>query len=132
MSPFQRTILAAVALTLPATAIAQSDAKQAVSVEVRVKSFSFTPSIIHLTAGTPVVLTLIDEKGGHNFSAPAFFAAANIAPEDRSKVTNGAVELTSGHTVTIRLVPSAGSFKLSCTHLMHGAFGMRGRIVVDS
>jgi len=118
-------------LAAPAAAQPQPDWSRAGNAEVVLKSFSFTPSTLALRAGVPVRLTIRDAKGGHNFAAPAFFAAARIAPEDRGKVHNGKIELDGGEAVTIRLVPAAGSYKLTCTHFMHSSFGMKGRIVVQ-
>lgn len=107
------------------------DYSQAAAVEVVLKSFSFTPETLHLRAGVPVRLTIRDEKGGHNFAAPQFFAKAKIAPEDAAKIRGGKIELEGGEAVTIRLVPAAGSYKLTCTHFLHTSFGMKGSIVVE-
>ena len=126
-------VLAAVAVTLAATSgSAQTpDYNRAAAVEIVLKSFSFTPAALHLRAGVPVRLTIRDEKGGHNFAAPQFFKAAKIAPEDAAKIRSGKIELKGGEAVTIRLVPAAGSYKLTCTHFLHTSFGMKGSIVVD-
>lgn len=107
------------------------DYSRSAAVEIVLKSFSFTPDTLHLRAGVPVRLTIRDEKGGHNFAAPAFFKGARIAPEDAGKVHGGKIELEGGEAVTIRLIPAAGSYKLTCTHFLHTSFGMKGTIVVD-
>ena len=128
------TLLAAVTLALVATAGSAQDPidfGRASAVEIVLTSFSFTPSALHLRAGVPVRLTIRDAKGGHNFAAPKFFAAARIAPEDAAKVRRGKIELEGGEAVTIRLVPAKGTYKLSCTHFLHTSFGMKGSIVVD-
>lgn len=126
-------LLASAALALAATqSSAQTpDYNRAVTAEIELKSFSFTPETLHLRAGVPVRLTIRDTKGGHNFAAPQFFAKARIAPEDAGKVHGGKIELAGGEAVTIRLVPAAGSYKLTCTHFLHTSFGMKGTIVVD-
>ena len=126
-------LLLAAGLTLGATASSAQtpDFSHAAAVEVVLKSFSFTPATLHLRAGAPVRLTIRDAKGGHNFAAPKFFAAARIAPEDASKIRGGKIELEGGEAVTIRLVPAAGTYKLTCTHFLHTSFGMKGSIVVD-
>ena len=125
--------LLAATLTLGATAgSAQTpDFNHAATVEIVLKSFSFTPDTLHLRAGVPVRLTIRDTKGGHNFAAPKFFAAARIASEDARRVRGGKIELESGDAVTIRLVPAPGTYKLTCTHFLHTSFGMKGSIVVD-
>ena len=126
-------LLFAVALALGATASSAQtpDFSHAAAVEIVLTSFSFTPDTIHLRAGAPVRLTIRDTKGGHNFAAAKFFAAAKIAPEDAAKIRGGKIELEGGEAVTIRLVPAKGTYKLSCTHFLHTSFGMKGAIVVD-
>ena len=126
-------LLLAAGLTLGATASSAQtpDFSHAAAVEVVLKSFSFTPATLHLRAGAPVRLTIRDAKGGHNFAAPKFFATARIAPEDARRVRGGKIELEGGEAVTIRLVPAAGTYKLTCTHFLHTSFGMKGSIVVD-
>ena len=127
-------LLAAATLALAATAgsaQAPTDFGRAAAVEIVLTSFSFTPDTLHLRAGVPVRLTIRDAKGGHNFAAPKFFAAARIAPEDVGKVRGGKIELEGGEAVTIRMVPAAGTYKLTCTHFLHTSFGMKGSIVVD-
>lgn len=128
-----RAALAVAALTLaiPVAGQDQVDWNAAAVTEVTLDSFSFTPKVVNLLAGTPTKLVLRNEKGGHSFSAPAFFASSRIAPEDREKIKNGKIEIDGGETVTIRLVPTAGTYKLTCTHFMHNTLGMSGKIVVQ-
>ena len=46
-------------------------------VEVRLVNFKFTPRTIVLDHGRPYVLRLVNvSSGGHDFTAPAFFAAS--------------------------------------------------------
>ena len=112
---------------LPASA--QPDWSRVPRVDVRLSSFDYDPDTIRLRAGQPVVLRLTNSGGGgHNFSAPAFFAAARVAG---GPVDNGAVEVGSRRTVDVRLTPAAGRYRLRCTHTLHSAFGMRGTIVVE-
>jgi plastocyanin len=105
---------------------------QAERVEVKLSSFDFTPSTLHLHSGRPVVLHLVNTaSGGHDFTAPAFFAAARLGPRERSLVGKGSVELRGEQSLDIALVPKAGTYPLKCSHAFHKAFGMTGRIVVD-
>jgi uncharacterized cupredoxin-like copper-binding protein len=98
-------------------------------VEVQLASFSFTPATLHLRGGEPIVLRLINGgRGGHNFSAPEFFAAAQPSG---ATIRSGAIEVPSNQTVEVRLLPQRGSYGLRCTHTLHTAFGMRGQIIVD-
>jgi plastocyanin len=120
-------------VALPAAAGGQApDWAHAQRVEVQLSSFEFTPSTLHLHAGRAVVLHLVNTgSGGHDFTAPEFFAAAQIRPEDRRAVGKGSVEVRSRQSVDIALVPKAGNYALKCSHAFHKTFGMAGRIVVD-
>lgn len=112
----------------PSTSAASSQ-----PVTVTLSNFDFTPSTIALVHGRAYALTLTNTAGGgHNFAAPAFFAAAKIDPADRARVANGTVEVAGGQSVTIHLtVPAAGRYKVRCTHTLHTMFGMKGAIVVS-
>jgi plastocyanin len=111
-------------------AISQGPAQ---SVTVELSSFKFTPSQLTLTHGRPYVIHFTNtSSGGHDFVAKEFFAAATIAPEDRSKVGKGEIELGGGESVDIHLVPnSPGTYKSHCSHFMHSSFGMTGTVVVQ-
>jgi plastocyanin len=118
-----RAFLLAILLAVPAPAAAQQ------TVEVRLSSFDFTPSTIRLRAGQPVVLHLVNSgNGGHNFSAPQFFAAAHAVS---GAVSRGTVEVAGHGSVDVRLTPARGRYRLKCTHTLHSTFGMRGEIVVE-
>jgi plastocyanin len=107
------------------------DWNSAAVAEVTLKSFDFDPDRLHLAAGKPLRLALRDVDGGHTFTAPEFFAAARIAPEDAAQVADGEVEMHQGEAVVLRLIPAAGRYKLVCTHTGHAALGMTGEIVVE-
>lgn len=120
-----RTLLA-LALLLPAPAFAQDTPQR---VEVRLSSFDFTPSTIHLTAGHQVTLHLVNTgNGGHNFAAPEFFAAAQGVS---GPVERGRVEVAGNQSADITLTPARGTYRLRCTHALHTSFGMTGEIVVE-
>jgi plastocyanin len=122
-----RLRLFAFLLALPCAATAQApDWAHAQRVEVKLSSFDFNPSALHLRDGRPVVLHLV-----HDFTAPAFFAAAAVRPQDRGLAEKGSVELRGHQSVDIALVPKAGAYPLKCSHAFHKTFGMSGRIVVD-
>ena len=121
--------LAASAL-VAAPAAAQPDWSNAARVEVKLASFSYTPSTIHLRAGQPVVLHLVNTaSGGHDFAAREFFAAATL--RNPGAVDRGRVDLGGHESRDIALVPRAGRYPLKCTHTFHKMFGMTGEIVVD-
>lgn len=103
------------------------------TVSVQLSSFRFTPATIRLRQGQAYDLHLENlSPGGHDFAAGEFFAAARIAAADRAKLSGGKVALGGRESVDLHLVaPRAGTYKVRCTHFMHGAFGMTGQIVVQ-
>jgi uncharacterized cupredoxin-like copper-binding protein len=105
---------------------------EAETVTVRLSSFAFTPSLLHLRSGVPVRLHLVnDSAGGHNVSAPALFLLASAFPNG-APPAGGKVELGPGQSQDLLLVPRApGTYKLECTHFLHNLFGMTGTIVVE-
>ena len=102
-------------------------------VPVVLSNFNFNPNMLHLQRGAPATLHLTNSaSGGHAFSAPELFAASTISPEDRSKISNGRIEIAAGQTVDITLTPmTAGTYAVVCTHFLHQSFGMRGSAVVE-
>ena len=123
-----RPVFIAALLALPLPALAQ-DSPAPQRIEVRLSSFAFAPREIRLIAGRPAILHLVNTSGGgHNFSAPEFFAAATHVT---GPVSAGAVEVPGQRSVDIRLTPARGTYRLRCTHTMHTAFGMRGTITVE-
>ncbi|HEY0413988.1 MAG TPA: cupredoxin domain-containing protein [Allosphingosinicella sp.] len=120
---------AAAAFATPALA---QDWSHAQRVEVRLANFSYAPKVIHLRAGQPVVLHLVNTaSGGHDFYAPAFFAAAQVRAQDRAQIDDGSVDFGGRESHDVALVPKAGRYPLKCTHAFHKMFGMTGEIVVD-
>ena len=115
------------------SAVAQpEESPNAPRVEVQLSSFAFTPATVHLHAGAPVIIHLVNTgSGGHDFSAPAFFAAAHVAASSAGMLRRGAVEVAGHQSVDIALTPVAGHYPLRCTHALHSTFGMHGEIVVD-
>lgn len=121
-------LLLPLVLAVPGAATGQA-AAGARTVEVRLSSFDFAPQTIRLKAGEPVVLHLVNTgRGGHNFAAPQFFAAAAGVS---GPVQRGRVEVKGHQSVDVRLTPARGTYKLRCTHTLHSAFGMKGSIVVE-
>jgi plastocyanin len=100
---------------------------------ITLTSYAYAPNPITLKANTSYRLHLVNNATkDHNFSAPEFFAASTIAPADKSKVVDGAVELGDGQTVDVTVTPNrVGTYNLNCTHFMHTMLGMTGKIVVQ-
>lgn len=103
------------------------------SITVGLSSFSFTPATIMLRQGERYRMRFVNtSSGGHNFVARDFFASSTLSAEDVAKIRKGSIEVRSGDAVEITLTPNrAGTFKSHCSHFMHSAFGMTGRIVVQ-
>ena len=121
-------LLVSLVFAMPASALAPDPAR---TVEVRLSNFDYGPREIRLRAGEPVVLRLVNSSGGgHDFSAPAFFAAARV-DAGAALVRGGTIEVPSRQSVSVRLIPTRGTYRLRCTHTLHSAFGMRGHIVVE-
>ena len=121
--------LAALALSVPVTA-AETPAK----VTVTLANFSFTPADLHLHAGQPVTIHFVNEgSGGHDFTAPEFFAAAAMDAANRTRVEGGKgrVSLGKGESSDVTLTPKAGTYKVHCSHFGHSTLGMTGKVIVD-
>jgi plastocyanin len=101
------------------------------TITVRLSNFAFDPDHLRLKAGVPIRLRLVNESnGGHDFSAPAFFAASGFLPGS-PVAPNGEVAVGSHQTVEVALVPrAAGTYHLECTHFLHSFFGMHGTVEV--
>ena len=126
-------LILAAPLFLTTAAAPPADWSHARPVTVALSNFKFTPATLTLSRGTAYRIRLVNRaSGGHNFVARDFFAAAEIAPEDRARLNKGGVEVRSGGTAEIRVVPMrAGTYRMKCTHFMHGSFGMTGTLIVQ-
>jgi plastocyanin len=130
MKPFA-ILIAAVLLASPLQGQV-SDWSGAPVIQVELSNFAFAPNIIHLMAGVPVQLHILNTTtSGHTFSSPEFIAASIIRSEDRPKVEKGAIEVKGFASIDVRLIPRAGTYVLQCSHVLHSAYGMRGQIVVE-
>ena len=128
ITPYLLTALLALTAS---SAMAQATATA--TIPVQLTNFKFTPNQIVLQHGQPYVLSLTNAAdGGHNFAAPAFFAAASVAAADQPLLKKGSVEVPAGQVREIHLVaPAPGQYDLKCTHFLHAGFGMKGTIVVQ-
>lgn len=123
---------------LIATPIALLAAQPALSqapaiIEIQLANYKYSPASIVLDHGQSYVLRLRNVAGGgHDFTAPDFFEAAKVDPEDQVWLTEGQVEVPSGLIRDIRVTAPAapGRYKIKCTHAFHAMFGMSGWIVV--
>ena len=129
MIKFARLLVVAVSLVWADAALAQTDNM----INISLTNYAFTPGTLNLKAGTTYHLHFINSGSkDHNFSAPEFFAASQVATGDQAKVEKGAVGLESGQTVDVTVTPShSGTFPVECTHFMHKMMGMHGNITVQ-
>jgi plastocyanin len=124
--------LAAFAL-LPLSATHSAAQPVPARVDIVLANFSFTPSAIQLKADKQVTLHFANQgSGGHDFTAAAFFKAANMDPATRAKLgTKGTVSLNKGQVADITLTPKAGTYKAKCSHFLHASLGMTGTVTVS-
>ena len=121
-------------LVAAALALAVTAAEQADKVTVTMANFNFTPEELHLAAGRSTTIHFVNNgSGGHDFTAPEFFAAATMDAANRAKVggAEGRVSLGKRESIDVILTPKAGTYKVHCSHFMHSSLGMRGKIMVD-
>lgn len=102
-------------------------------IQISMSSYAFAPNRLDLVAGSPYLLHFVNTaQKAHNFDAPELFAASQVAPEDRAKVSEGAVEVEGGASVDIAFTPTKrGTYKFDCSHFLHASFGMTGTAVVE-
>lgn len=100
-------------------------------IAVRMSNFAYDPDPLRLRAGVPVRLRFVNESGGgHDFAAPAFFAASAFAP-GVVPPPDGKLEVAARSTAELTLTPRVpGTYEVRCTHFLHSLFGMTGTIVV--
>ena len=117
----------------PLGAMGGAMAETATPISISLTDYAFTPGSLDLKAGTTYQLHFVNAGSkDHNFSAPEFFAAAQIAADDQAKLSKGIVELGSGKSLDITVTPGqAGTFTVECTHFMHKMMGMHGNITVQ-
>ncbi len=91
-------------------------------------SYGYNPDPIVLNAGKAVTLHFVNRSGGgHDFTAKKFFRSSRIVS---GRVANGEVDLRTGQSASVTLVPAAGRYKVHCGHPFHKVLGMTGDIVV--
>jgi uncharacterized cupredoxin-like copper-binding protein len=127
-----RFLALASALTLSLPAAAQPVWDHAQPITIDMANFAFSPATVSLRRGVVYRLHFQNRgRGAHDFTAPGFFAQATIDPNDLGKLGKGGVELRGGESADLRLVANQpGRYAVRCTHFLHKAFGMTGRIIV--
>lgn len=129
-----RSGLAGVFLVLTGSVALAADAPaNRQDIQITLSNFNFAPNMLRLQRNMPYAIHLMNSaSGGHSFSAPGFFAAVAVAPEDRAKIVNGKIDIPAGQTVDVTVTPmTAGSYPIVCTHFLHQTFGMKGEAVIE-
>ncbi len=91
-------------------------------------SYGYNPDPIVLTAGKAVTLNFVNRATkGHDFTAKKFFSSSRIVS---GNVGEGGVDLGSGQSASVTLVPAAGQYEIHCGHPFHAMMGMKGDIIV--
>jgi plastocyanin len=127
-----RAMLLAGLLLFSGPAAEAQDWAHAPRVEVSLSSFKYSPKIVHLRAGQPVILRFVNQaSGGHDFTAKSFFDQAAIRGSDRAAVADGKIDLKGGQSSEVALVPKAGRYPAKCSHSFHTLLGMTGQIIVE-
>jgi plastocyanin len=111
---------------------AQDAQTGAEAINISLSDYAFAPATLTLKAGTAYHLHFTNAgTKDHDFTAPEFFAASQVAQEDQAKIKHGTVAIDKGKDVDVTVTPGAGNYKIICTHFMHSMMGMHGTITVQ-
>lgn len=126
-------MLAVAALISSLGAASTASRAETVTVDVVLSDFSFTPSTLRFQHGGHYLLRLSNRgSGGHNFTAPEFFAAVEIDSNDLKDVKKGKIEVPKDQSVDIGFTAvKPGTYRIKCSHFLHSGFGMKGTAVID-
>lgn len=121
-----------IALAAPGQRAWAQDAQAgAETITISLSDYAFAPAALNLKAGTAYHLHFTNAGSrDHDFTAPEFFAASQVTPEDQAKLKRGTVAIDKGKDVDVTVTPGAGNYKVTCTHFMHSMMGMHGTITV--
>jgi plastocyanin len=127
-----RLLLTALILPILAGAPQTVAAQTSETITISLTDYAFTPATLDLKAGTAYRLHFTNAGSkDHDFAAPEFFVASQVAVEDQAKVKRGSIAVDKGQEVEVTLTPVAGHYDVSCTHFMHKMMGMHGTITVQ-
>jgi cytochrome c oxidase subunit II len=120
-------------LLRPSSALAQDQTNQVV--ELTAKKFEYSPSPVHVKAGTKVLLkiTAIDHDHGFKIAAVPDGSEPKNKPGLLFSLPQDCWQLKKGETTTIEFVAQApGTYTFKCCHTCGlGHRGMKGQLVVD-
>jgi plastocyanin len=125
-------LIASIFAAVVGAAMQPAAAQSAETINISLSDYAFAPAALELKAGTAYHLHFTNAGSkDHDFTAPEFFAAAEVAPDDQAKIRRGKVAVDKGQEVDVTVTPAAGNYKASCTHFMHSMMGMHGTIAVQ-
>ena len=128
MASFRLILATLVIAAAPLTAAAQTTE----SITISLTDYAFTPSSLELKAGTAYRLHFTNAGSkDHDFTAPEFFVASQVALDDQAKVNRGTIAIDKSQEVDVAVTPVAGIYPFTCTHFMHKMMGMHGTITVQ-
>ena len=103
-----RTSLPSVLVLATFAPITGASAQTTAPIAIILADYEFSPATLDLKQGTAYQLHFTNSGSkSHNFTAPEFFAASQIAPEDMAKVKNGTIELGNGQSAILLSRPAA-------------------------
>src|SRR5258706_14204041 len=117
MGPFRSSLVGIFLVLAGSVAFAADAPANRQDIQVTLSNFNFAPNMLRLQRNMSYAIHLVNSaSGGHSFYAPGFFSAMTVAPEDRTKIVNGKIEIPAGQTVDITVNPmTAGSYPIMCS-----------------
>ncbi len=123
-------IFASLALATVPTRAAPPPVKPQI-VPVRMQDRTFRPQVIRMKGGVPTRLVLTNrDRTEHDFYAPDFFDAARMSPRSAGALDKNRLNVRSGETRAITLIPRPGHYDLKSSKALDVASGMQGQILV--
>ena len=127
------SVAVAFCLPQPSPVVAQDQTAQVV--ELVAKKYEYSPSPVHVHAGTTVQLkiTAVDHDHGFNIATAPDGSEPNSKPGLVFTSPQECVQLKKGETTTIEFVAQTrGTYPFRCCHTCGlGHRGMKSQIVVD-
>src|SRR4249920_1817576 len=96
------------ALIVAPLAISPALAQNGETITISLTDYAFTPASLALKAGTAYRLHFTNAGSkDHDFTAPGFFAASQVAADDQDKVKRGTVAVDKGQEIEVVVTPVA-------------------------
>jgi uncharacterized cupredoxin-like copper-binding protein len=118
--------------------IAAADWARATTLEMALSEFKYAPATLHLRAGEPYRLRLVNRGvEAHDLTSPAFFQAIAVQKLATPKGELAAPKLRSigvsaGEAKELFFVPVVpGRYAFDCDEPLHALFGMTGEAVIE-